>query len=469
MQILSPLGSWNTASGEIDVGDGRSITYCAISNNYRDNGRLEFYGTDGSLAAIKIDFPGRSFNAGQSFDVALGMPGGYASQVKGAVVNTSTLILNVKGDNALASFLHNGKLLYVGIEGQRYPFSLSGINRFGERMRTCSGPGWGELIHDYVFQGNENADAKQAIAAREGIDSETLEILVAPPKADSGVVMEDIPNEMPQSLRQPPPPPAPAYVPPSAPEPEVAVMRPRPVIPTPVESHQPVASLPPPAYEPPPMTPGQETLPPMPPRGRVLASISEEQQPPVSVSAPNAAPTGGFDELFEPQTSPAPATTQVQPQVQSHAEIVVQAPPPAPAYDPPQMAAPVYVPPAPPVTVAPPPQMQVQSQASQQPPAQAQLKSSPPPQWRALKGSSLREVLALWSLDSGVELIWNADEQYRIKETISLNSSYESAVEQLLKQYEPDFFSPAVRRPVGQLYVDPAQNKRVLVIRSQAG
>ncbi|MCD8562564.1 MAG: hypothetical protein LRY54_00495, partial [Alphaproteobacteria bacterium] len=138
MEILSPSSNWKVESGRIDLPQGGAVPYCAISNTYRENGRLEFYGTSGSLAAIKADIPGQSFSDGDVLDVSLKMPGGYNSATKASVAGTSTLILNVKGDEALMAALYNGTLLYVGVGGRDYPFSLSGINNFGERIRTCS-------------------------------------------------------------------------------------------------------------------------------------------------------------------------------------------------------------------------------------------------------------------------------------------------------------------------------------------
>lgn len=419
-EILSPLGSWDVASGQVELGQGKTMPYCAISNTYRDNGRLEFYGTEGKLAAIKIDFPGRTFRGDQSFSADLKMPGGYASNVKGSVVGTATLILNVKGDQALASALHNGKILYVRIEGQDYPFSLSGINKFNDRLKTCSSAGWGDLIHDYVFKKGPAYGPGDDTA----IESETLKILASPPKSDPSIIVEDIPEDVPAQ--------SPATTAPSAravPSQAMVPGRPRPLIPSSEPSVQPVV----------PAMPDSAQL--ATPQPKVLARLSDAAQP---MSPPKA----GFDELFA-----AMPAKDVRP--------------PGKLVDPPQLAPKEDVldlsatsSPGSSASVAGPVQ---DAQIS------SQITSTPAPLWRALKGSSLREVLALWSLDNHVELIWNAEEQYRVKDTMSVSSSYENAVETLLKQYEPDILSSGAHRPVGQLYVDPAQNKKVLVIRSQAG
>jgi hypothetical protein len=456
-EILSPLGGWDVASGQLEVGPGQSMGYCAISNTYRDNGRLEFYGTEGKLAAIKIDFPGRAFRGDQTFDAKLRMPGGYTSTVRGSVVGTSTLILNVKGDEALSAALHNGKILYVGIEGQDYPFSLSGINKFNDRLKSCSSPGWGDLIHDYVFKKGPAYGPGDDTA----IESETLKILASPPKSDPSITVEHIPADIPPQNFETPqaapafsaPAPMPAQAPlaagaPQSPVAPVPLTRSRPIVPTPEASMQPPA----------PDMPDTAQL--DSPRGKILARASDTDSPPLAQPQPLAGqskPQPRFDELFTgippaAVSSPANPPQLAMPPVQEPYQPPYQPPPGASPAQPHPMAAPA------PVAAMPSPQA-----------VQGQISASPAPLWRALKGSSLREVLALWSLDNHVELIWNAEEQYRVRDTLNLNSSYENAVETLLKQFEPDFLSPGVRRPVGQLYVDPVQKKKTLVIRSQAG
>lgn len=80
--------------------------------------------------------------------------------------------------------------------------------------------------------------------------------------------------------------------------------------------------------------------------------------------------------------------------------------------------------------------------------------------WNAYKGSSLREVIAMWSIDDDVELIWDNDYQFEILENVTLGvNSFEEAVGKILDQYVA---YPI--RPLGQLYVDPETGRRILVV-----
>lgn len=85
--------------------------------------------------------------------------------------------------------------------------------------------------------------------------------------------------------------------------------------------------------------------------------------------------------------------------------------------------------------------------------------------WVASAGSNLREIIAGWSLNEGVELIWDSGEQYSVLSPFAMNDSYEKAVAHLLNQYT-GAQNGLSSRPVGQLYVDPDTGAKVLIIQS---
>ena len=82
-----------------------------------------------------------------------------------------------------------------------------------------------------------------------------------------------------------------------------------------------------------------------------------------------------------------------------------------------------------------------------------------PYNWRALQGTNLRSVLRRWSAREGVRLIWDADQQFLIRQTVKEKTDYADAVIQLLSQY-----SDQTTRPVGILNVDPDTGQRALII-----
>lgn len=82
-----------------------------------------------------------------------------------------------------------------------------------------------------------------------------------------------------------------------------------------------------------------------------------------------------------------------------------------------------------------------------------------PKVWRAVRGADVHETLRFWSNDSDVNLIWRSDWALSIYDTLEIRGSYEEAVQALLDQYSGD--NSGI---VGTLYVDPATQKRTLVI-----
>ena len=84
--------------------------------------------------------------------------------------------------------------------------------------------------------------------------------------------------------------------------------------------------------------------------------------------------------------------------------------------------------------------------------------------WNANQGDDLRDILAKWSVEEGVELIWDSEQQYVLLSAIKLNSSYEKVVAHVLNQF---MMTPNLaHRPVGQLYVDPQSGNKVLIIQT---
>lgn len=87
---------------------------------------------------------------------------------------------------------------------------------------------------------------------------------------------------------------------------------------------------------------------------------------------------------------------------------------------------------------------------------QASMGSS---KWVAASGASLRETLQRWSLDEGTAFLWKAGKEYKVKEPVQSNGSYEEALQQLLNQYADD-----TMRPAAELNIDPSGGGKLLTI-----
>ena len=83
--------------------------------------------------------------------------------------------------------------------------------------------------------------------------------------------------------------------------------------------------------------------------------------------------------------------------------------------------------------------------------------------WQAAHGANLKDVLELWAKKENVQLNWLTMHDFTVKETLSVNSSFEQAVQSLLAQYADE-----KNKPVSHYYVDTVLKKPVLMVTDQA-
>jgi hypothetical protein len=79
----------------------------------------------------------------------------------------------------------------------------------------------------------------------------------------------------------------------------------------------------------------------------------------------------------------------------------------------------------------------------------------------ALAGTSLEQVLRSWAGTQEFALVWQADHQFQVKQTVSSNGDAEDAIRDILSMYDADS-----TRPIGKLYRDPRTSRPVLVVKS---
>ncbi len=79
--------------------------------------------------------------------------------------------------------------------------------------------------------------------------------------------------------------------------------------------------------------------------------------------------------------------------------------------------------------------------------------------WRALQGTNLRKVLQRWSAKENIDFVWNADQQFLIKQSIKTMTDYNGAVAALIEQFKGQDI-----RPVATLNVDPDTGKKTLIV-----
>jgi len=81
--------------------------------------------------------------------------------------------------------------------------------------------------------------------------------------------------------------------------------------------------------------------------------------------------------------------------------------------------------------------------------------------WRAAQGDNLRLALQNWSKRAGVELHWDANQSFAVRQTVTRDGTYEDALRSILEQFTNENV-----RPIAQLNSDPSTGRRILIIQS---
>ncbi len=83
--------------------------------------------------------------------------------------------------------------------------------------------------------------------------------------------------------------------------------------------------------------------------------------------------------------------------------------------------------------------------------------------WRVMKGANLQSILELWSQSAQAQLVWKAGQTFSMPESMAMQGTFEAAVEAVLAQ-----FPRGQLRPVGKIYIDPANGQKSLVIEQDS-
>jgi len=84
--------------------------------------------------------------------------------------------------------------------------------------------------------------------------------------------------------------------------------------------------------------------------------------------------------------------------------------------------------------------------------------------WQASRGQSLHDTLSAWCGQSGVNLIWQTNRDYKLPQAMDTKGTFTDAVRDLLTAY-----NNSRPRPVGQLHPNLPKGPPVLVIQNETG
>ncbi|NTU76209.1 MAG: hypothetical protein HGA90_00075 [Alphaproteobacteria bacterium] len=140
---------------------------------------------------------------------------------------------------------------------------------------------------------------------------------------------------------------------------------------------------------------------------------------------------------------------------------------PTPALAPAPVPVPVVTKVEPPISLAPSPQtlqLPPQHVAPLNPPAAAASVPQGPvvDAWNANRGDTLRRTLEDWAHRANIDLIWQAEYDYPVQASATLNGTFEEAVRGLLSG-----FQDAQPQPIGYFYNNQAAGQSVLVVQAR--
>lgn len=471
--LAQPTSAWLVGSagvGDISAslaGEGMKMP-CIAANQYDDGTLVRFSGGGGKLVAMAVVFRDPLFKEGMKYDLALSVPPGFETMTQAFAHDQRTIIVSLSEFGEAYSALSTAPWLRMHSGQASYRFSLQGLYAGFQQMESCYAP--------------ESArETRRGVPEQAGLQSLSSTRVFVPEQAQEPVeALEDVPSLTVLDT----PPPSREMIPVR----EVREMRPIPPVfdasqtvrPVTIEADlkvqdgkatmtlhpsEGVSDLAPSA--------GSEASSPVrwtARKGELVRDVVERwsrisgtnlvwsasDQKTVREDFASRAPfdvaiqvflsqqAPGLRQQYGVQRSQSPVSREEKPEIVK-----------APVYyrdssHPQATAQPI------PITVAtssvPGPVVSSGSEAY----------VSPAHRWRALRGSSLREVLTVWAEDSGADFVWTAPGDYVLKDSVSVKSGLEDAIATALGQ-----FAGTPGAPSSRILLDPQRGRKVIFIRGE--
>jgi len=423
-EIFTPTSAWLVGPATILPAGRDSFSMpCVMVNNFDNGYILRLSGGGGKIFAMAANFRQDAFEKGETYEVTVGITPDFSKTFPATAHDKETLLINLQKVDGVYAALREAQSLSLAIGSGKFEFAMPGVKDGLKRIEECYSP-------DGQRKAVSEPRQASASAAPRGPDD-------AVPPAYSEAVSDDGTED--------------AAVPqiPFAPPPRKVVSA-----------------------------------------KRVPAIAVEEED------LPQPSPSAGKKESEDLQAR----LVQLDSMIAAAAKKLAALEPAAGA------AMPVPVPQPkiqPQIQAPPPPQTQLQVQPQAMPVAQTQVSQGHVPgqtigrplastwmqpvvkkdglvqrevtaathpvvaapaltrRWRAMKGNNIHEVFDVWATHENARLVWQADEEFSINQSVSMQGSFEEAVQTVLEQQNGEG-----KRPVGRIYVDPILHQKVLVVET---
>jgi len=416
-----PTSGWLVGPATIlPVSEASFSMPCVMMNSFNNGYVLRLSGGGGKIFAMAADFRQDAFEKGREYDVEIGVDSEFEQRTTAVAHNKGTVLINLQKQDGLYEALRGGKTLSLAVSSGKFEFAMLGVKDGLARMEECYKPNG----HTRKITAPSDAPDESAMnrePREDAIPPAYSKAVIPPPPR--GEIEEDEP-EM-----------AAAVPAPRAPVP-AAVPQPKKTDKSADDMAQKMAQL--------------DSMIAM--AAKKLAALEPASGAAAPAAAPVAIPAAPAVKTTHLPAQPIGrplAGTWVSPKkseglMQRDITAVPQQPVAVPL--PQQPVQPVVQPVAHPIAAAAIPQQPTVSHERR---------------WRAIGGTNLHEVLDVWARHENARLIWQAETELSVRESVSMQGSFEEAVQVVLQQY-----ADSSRRPVGRIYVDPALNQKVLLVES---
>lgn len=409
--MFVPTSAWLVGPATILPVEQASFAMpCVMVNHFNNGYALRLSGGGGKIFAMAADFRQDVFEPGREYDIAISVPPDFKQTVAATAHNKGTVLVNLQKNEGLYEALRTGKTLSLSIGSGTFDFALLGVSDGLDRVEECYSP-----------EGNTRKVTEPAKGAA----------LQAPDDAIPPAYSQAMSNTAPPEPKQ------------EAAVPQLAAAAPAPAASVPAPVSTPVANQPRAPEE------SAELKRKMAQLDTMIAAAAQKLaalEPAAGRATAPAAPVAA------PATIPVPAAAAAPP---------APAPQPVPSQPIGRPLASTWLAPA---IRQPEPPTKKDVLANNPAALPASLSGTQVRRWRAIRGTNLHEVLDVWARHEHARLLWQAEEGLAIEESVSMQGSFEEAVQAVLEQYGEDG-----KRPVGRIYVDPALNQKVLLIEMKRG
>ncbi len=135
-----PAKSWTVGLSETNAGMSGE-RHCAIQSEFNNGFIIQFDGSNEWVESFSINFRQSVFNKGESYDVALRIPGKKSRSLTGVANKDNVLTLSFKGQKDIYKAIRSSSVLDLNIADNEFRFYLVGFANAAQGFERCMAGG----------------------------------------------------------------------------------------------------------------------------------------------------------------------------------------------------------------------------------------------------------------------------------------------------------------------------------------